>query len=111
MPRLPNFDAAVLDVRKLSDYCLGSAHPRGRHKARVFRQALGISYDDADWLKEAILAALSGAEAVELERDTYGARWRADVALTRQNRRAVVRTVWMVRAGESFPRFVTCWVL
>jgi hypothetical protein len=111
VPRLPNIDAAVLDVRKLSDYCLDATHPRGRHKARVFRQTLGIGHDDAGWLMNAILAALSDAEAVELERDTYGARWRADVTLTRQNRQAVVRTVWMFRAGERFPRFVTCWVL
>jgi hypothetical protein len=111
VPRLPNIDAAILDVRKLSDYCLDSAHPRGRHKARVFRQTLGISYDDADWLRDAFLAALSGADAIELERDMYGVRWRADVTLARQNRRAVVRTVWMFRAGERFPRFVTCWVL
>ncbi|MFN3351817.1 DUF6883 domain-containing protein [Pseudorhodoplanes sp.] len=111
MPRLPNIEAAVLDVRKLAGYCLDSAHPRGRHKARVFRQTLGVGRDDADWLKGAILAALSGVDAVELERDVYGARWRADVALTRQNRQAVVRTVWMIRAGERIPRFVTCWVL
>jgi hypothetical protein len=77
MPHLPNVEAVVLDLGKLSDYCLNSAHPRGRH----------------------------------LERDVHGVRWRADVKLTRQNRQAVVRTVWMFRAGELFPRFVTCWVL
>ncbi len=111
MPRLPNVDAAVLDLRKLSSYCLDPAHPRGRHKARVFRQALGIAGDDAEWLGNAILAALRSAEAVEIERDEYGVRWRADVTLARQNRQAVVRTVWMRRTGEPFPRFVTCWVL
>jgi hypothetical protein len=35
MARLPNTDRLVLDVRKLEDYCLSTAHPRGRHKARV----------------------------------------------------------------------------
>jgi hypothetical protein len=111
MAHLPHLDAAVLDVRKLSDYCLDPAHPRGRHKARVFRQALGISQDDAAWLRSAILAALPGAEAVELEGDIHGRRWRIDITLTRQTRQAVVRTVWIVAQDEPTPRFVTCWVL
>ena len=111
MSRLPNAASAELDIRKLSDYCLNPVHPRGRHKARVFRQALAVTHDDAAWLRGAILAALPDAEADELERDEYGARWRADVRLSRQNRQAVVRTVWMFRDGERFPRFVTCWVL
>ncbi len=32
MARLPNAESAILDLRKLSDYCLDSAHPRGRNK-------------------------------------------------------------------------------
>jgi len=41
----------------------------------------------------------------------WGTHWRLDVAVTRQGKSAVVRTIWIVRAGESVPRFVTCWVL
>jgi hypothetical protein len=48
--RLPQSDEAILDVRKIEDYCLNPSHPRGRHKARVFRDALGIHRDDAVWL-------------------------------------------------------------
>lgn len=38
------------------------------------------------------------------------AQWRLDVAIRRQGKGAVVRTIWIVRTGESIPRFVTCWV-
>ena len=37
---LPHAEAAVVEVvdpRKLRDYCLNPNHPRGKHKARVFR--------------------------------------------------------------------------
>ena len=31
--RLPHGDQAILDMRKIEDYCLNPLHPRGRHKA------------------------------------------------------------------------------
>jgi len=43
--------------------------------------------------------------------DEWGERWQVYVAISRQNRRAMVRTVWIVRSGDEVPRFVTCWVL
>jgi len=49
--KLPNADRAVIEIEKLRDYCLSSSHPRGRHKARVFVTALGITVDDAEELK------------------------------------------------------------
>ncbi len=111
MAPLPNADRAILDLQKLDAYCLDSAHPRGRHKARVFREALGIGRDAAAWLRRELLDALTQAEAVRLVQDEFGTRWRVDVPVARQNRRVVIRTLWIVRTGEQAPRFVTCWVL
>jgi hypothetical protein len=67
MPKLPNAETAILDIRKLSGYCLNTAHRRGRNKARVFQRALDIGQDDAAWLRGAILDALPDAEAVKDE--------------------------------------------
>jgi hypothetical protein len=39
----PHAESAVLDIRKLEDYCLNPSHPRGRHKARVFLDEAGIA--------------------------------------------------------------------
>jgi hypothetical protein len=41
--RLPNAERAFVDTEKLRDYCLSQTHPRGRHKARVFAEALGMT--------------------------------------------------------------------
>jgi hypothetical protein len=46
--KLPYAESAIVDVRKLRDYCLSAAHPRGKHKARVFASALGLTAEDSD---------------------------------------------------------------
>lgn len=76
--KLPNADRAVVEIEKLRDYCLSSSHPRGRHKARVFITALGITADDAQELKQAILSAVTTEEATPTERDEYGQRFVID---------------------------------
>ena len=111
MRRVPNGEQAIVDIRKIEDYCLSSAHPRGRHKARVFHQALGISRSDAPWLREVLLDGVRSREAVRLDADDFGSRWQVDVTVARHGRSAVIRTIWNIRAGESAPRFVTSWVL
>jgi len=70
---LPHGDQAILDSRKIEDYCLNPSHPRGRHKARVFREALGLQRSDAPWLREVLLEAARSAEAFQDGR-TLGGR-------------------------------------
>jgi hypothetical protein len=109
--RLPHGDEAILDLRKIEDYCLSPSHPRGRHKARVFREALDLQRSDAAWLRELLLDTARSGEASPIAVDPWGTHWRIDATIRRQGKSAVVRTIWIVRTGESVPRFVTCWVL
>src|SRR5271166_5586268 len=85
--RLPNGDRAEVDLRKLSAYCLSPTHPRGRHKARVFREALGITQADANELRARTLSAARDEIAVLLDADEWGERWRVDITISRQRRR------------------------
>jgi Domain of unknown function (DUF4926) len=103
---LPQSDEALLDIRKIEDYCLNPSHPRGRHKARVFRDALGLQRGDAAWLREVLLEAARAGEASPVATDAWGSHWRLDATVRRQGKSAVVRTIWIVRTGESVPRFV-----
>ena len=82
-----------------------------RLQAAPHRQALDLAADDAEWLRDRLLEAVKGADAEKLDSDAMGQRWRVDVAITRHDRRAVVRTLWIMRTGETVARFVTCWVL
>jgi len=109
--RLPGGERAVVDIRKLRDYCLDPLHLRGRHKARVFRNAVGIGQADADWLRDIVLDGVRANEAVELTQDSYGSRWRVDIPVERGGKTAMLRTIWIVRIGGDVPVFVTCWVV
>ena len=109
--RLPNADRAIVEIEKLRDYCLSSSHPRGRHKARVFVTALGITADNAEELRQAILAAIITEATSLTERDEYGQRYTVDFLMSRQGKEATIRTSWIVRSGEIYPRLTSCYVL
>jgi hypothetical protein len=109
--RLPGGERAIVDIRKLRGYCLNPLHLRGRHKAGVFRDAIGIEQVDAEWLRDILLDGVRTKEAVELAQDTYGSRWRVDLPLMRGGKAAIVRTIWLIRTGTDAPALVTCWVV
>ena len=109
--KLPSADAAIVDMVKLRDYCLSSTHPRGRHKARVFADALGMGSGDAAFLREALLRAALVEDVVETGVDTYGQRYQLDVVISRCGKTAIVRSAWIVLRNENVPRLTTCYVL
>lgn len=109
--KLPGGERAVVDVEKLRTYCLDRSHLRGRHKARVFAAALGFDQRDADDPRESLLAAARENEATEGLSDEYGDRYTIDFDLKRGERSATVRSAWIIRAGEPYPRLTSCYVL
>ena len=52
---LPYAENAEVDIRKLIEYCLNADHPEGKHKARVFAAALGMTVRDAEALRLLLL--------------------------------------------------------
>jgi hypothetical protein len=48
---IPNAENAIVDIRKLRDYCLNPEHENGKHKARLFASILGMTADDAEELR------------------------------------------------------------
>jgi hypothetical protein len=109
--KLPNGDRAIVDIVKLRDYCLSQEHPRGRHKARVFVAALGMTTADADELRQLLLANAAATEAHPAMRDEYGERYVLDFEVARGAWTARVRSAWIVRPGEDAPRLTSCYVL
>ena len=109
--KLPNPDRAVVDIAKLRAYCLNPGHPRGRHKARLFVAALGMSAADAQELQGLLLSAAKTYESAAGAKDRYGTRYTVDFPIVRADRRAMIRSLWIVRDGEDFARFTSCYVL
>ena len=109
--KLPNGKRAFVDMAKLVDYCLNETHPRGKHKARVFAHALGLRAEEAPQLRRALLNAAREQDALLVGEDEFGQRYRVDFKMTTGAGQATVRSLWIVRGGEDFPRFVSGYVL
>jgi hypothetical protein len=108
---LPNGEQAVVDIAKLQDYCLNPNHPRGRHKARVFASVLGITAGHASQLQDALLEAAREGEATATDQDVYGQRYVVDFTMRGPLGEGRVRSAWIVRSAEDFPRLTSCYVL
>jgi hypothetical protein len=110
--KLPNGVSAVVDIEKLRDYCLSTQHPEGRHKARVFLSALGITSADADSLREILISVAMVSNEISITGvDQYGCRYSFDLVVTWGSREALVRSAWIIKTGEDVPRLVSCYVL
>jgi hypothetical protein len=109
--KIPNAESAVVDIEKLTDYCLNADHPRGKHKARVFLAACGYSAENAELMRQQLLEAAVQGEAREIGPRVHGRRFVVECTLVGPIGRAAVRTAWIVREGEDFPRFVSAYVI
>lgn len=107
------FSSVVVDIAKLRGYCLNDRHPRGRHKARVFRSRLGLTAREAQKLEQSLLDAArsSTADFRPTEADGYGRRYVLDLQMTTPAGTATIRSSWMVRTGEDVLRLTSCYVL
>jgi hypothetical protein len=108
--KLPNGERAVVEDQKLLGYCLDPSHPRGRHKARVFA-SFGVRRDNAEVLKRALLFAAVNNDASRVSAIEFGERYRVDFTLPVAGRSVQIRSLWIVRADEGFPRLTSCYVL
>lgn len=112
--KLPNADRAVVDIEKLRDYCLNPNHPKGKHKARVFLEKLGWKASDAERLRDLILEAILMTEAMPQQPTIYGQRFVVDFQVRSDQQQVVslvvVRTAWIIRNVEDFPRLTTCFI-
>ena len=111
MAKLPNSENAVVEMRKLRDYCLSPEHPRGKHKARVFASALGLTAEDSEELRDTLLSAVLLEEVFPAEVDKYGQRYMLDFEMSTEAGSATVRSGWIVRSRQDFPKFTSCWML
>jgi hypothetical protein len=109
--KLPNPERAVVDILKLRNYCLSPEHRRGCHKARVFAASLGLTADDANYLREALLAAVRENEAAPVGHDEYGVRYVLDFMASGPAGQAMVRSSWIIRRDEDYPRLTSCYVI
>jgi hypothetical protein len=107
--RIPNADRAIIDPMKLHGYLLSPSHPIGRLKAAFFR---GLGYSSEDWrqLETDLRTQHLSADVTLDEQTPYGQKYSIRAILMGPSgRSADLVSVWFVRTGEEFPRFVTAY--
>lgn len=109
--KLPNAENAFVDLEKLRSYALDPTHRVGRHKARLFTALLGLGEGNAEELRDILLDAARTLDAELGEHEAHGQRYRIDFMVTWRGRQALIRSAWIVRPEEDFPRLVTCYPL
>ena len=107
---MPSGEAAIVDIEKLTGYCLNPAHPRGKHKARVFAAALGLTIENAGHLRDELLQAAATADAQRVDADGFGDRYVLEFEMIGVRGTATVKSTWIVRRGERNPRLTSCFV-
>jgi hypothetical protein len=100
---IPNAEKAFIDTRKLEEYCLSTHHPRGKHKARVFAKH-GIT--EPSLLRQALLDAVLSVELRSVVHGPHGSIYVLEFGW----RDVWIRSVWINRKNEDFPRLVSCYI-
>ena len=101
-------DRIYIDPRKFTEYALNPSHPRGGHKARVFKSALGYDVQSYENLKSQIESQALDAEATEGIVDKHGQRYVVDIPIKGPSGNEVlVRTCWSVPPGMKEARLTT----
>ena len=105
---VPGSERAVIDPAKVRDYLLSPSHPVGRFKGQFF---LGLGFLAEDWgaFARALREQHLTLEATASQPDQYGQRFVVRAILQGPAAEAPVVSVWFVRAGEDFARFVTAY--
>ena len=103
---LPNRTQAFIQSTKLTRYLLSETHSVGRSKARFFRN-LGFNEDTVSLLEQELLAIARSQEVTEVS-TVHGMKYVITGTInTPVGKTVSVLTVWIIDAGEEYPRFVT----
>jgi hypothetical protein len=109
--KLPNGAGADLGD-KLERYVLNTEHHRGKHKAHVFQSVLGITLQNMQLLKTALLDAAANSDECESRgHQGHGVRYVLQFEMTTTAGSATIMSAWIIRDQEDFPRLTTCYIL
>ena len=87
-----------ISYEEILEYALNPEHIVGKHKATVFKKALGYDRSKAEDLIKQIYEKLFQSNAIAGKVDQYGQRYTVDILITGINgNKATVRTGWILK--------------
>jgi len=108
---LINKENAIIEVDKFLLYCLNEEHPVGKHKARLFKTILNISSENYQILINEIKKQILIQPAYLSKEISFGNLYFVDFEMKNLSKIATVRTTWIVRNEENFPRLTSCYII
>jgi hypothetical protein len=105
--KLPGANRVIVSAEKVRDFLLSPVNPRARGKAAFF-QALGFNVSSWEALRSALVDIARTSDANPGQKSAFGAKYEVRPIITGPaGRQAVIKTVWIVEAGDDQPRFIT----
>ncbi len=99
----------MIPMEKLTGYCLNLDHASGKHKAKVFASALGITAENADDLRELIAKAAIEGEVIQQNSTEFGQPYKIDWAIP-DRKSVILRTLWEITSAQPNPRLVSAFI-
>jgi len=99
----------MIPMEKLTGYCLNPDHASGKHKAKVFASALGITAENADDLRELIAKAAIEGEVIQQNSTEFGQLYKIDWAIS-DRKSVILRTLWEITSAQPNPRLVSAFI-
>ena len=107
--KLPNQENAYIPSHKLYGYLLSKTHSVGKWKAGFFH-ALGFDKTNVDILEQRLIAIAHSEDVKDVVSSAHGTKYVIEGSLqTPTGGLVLVRTVWIIDAGQDRPRFVTAY--
>ncbi len=107
--KLPNGEFAEILLEKLTGYCLNPNHSSGKHKARVFASALGITAENAEDLRQLIQKAAVEGTIIQQNPTEFGTLFKVDWTIPYTDQ-VVLRTLWELKSTHPNPRLVSAFI-
>ena len=97
-------------MEKLINYCLDFENVDGKHKARVFRNRLGLVKTDAAVLRNALLKVAKENDASHTKTNKFGEYYTIIFDFSFNNKTATVLSAWFINNDTIIPRLITCYI-
>lgn len=94
--KLPQDSDVIIPDGKLEDYCLNPFHPDGKHKAKVFEKALGITQSNSTKLKKLVLESAKYGEVTKEQHTEYGKIYRVEYKVQGIKQKEILCTLWII---------------
>lgn len=106
---LPNKGHAVVECEKVQGYLLSPSHPTGKGKAEFFT-AMGFQREAWEVLADALRQVARDCPVTKNMASLHGQKYIVDgMLVTPSGQLPLIRTVWVVDAGDDRPRLVTAY--